>query len=135
MEFTPILAGLPVLALHIATAAAIFCAAITGYVFATPHAEWQLVRGGNPAAGISLAGAILGIGLPLQACVTTSLHVRELLVMGGITVAVQIVLFIAMARLIPDLSGRIERGEIAVAAPLAAAEVVAGLLLHGAMQA
>lgn len=133
MEFTPIFAGLPILALHIAAAGAIFCSALIGYTYVTPHSELKLLLEGNTAAGISLTGVIFGLALPLQACVTTSLHVNELAVTGVLAALVQLILFVIMARLIPDLSGRIENGDIGVALPLAATEVVAGMFLAGAV--
>ncbi|MBT6982942.1 MAG: DUF350 domain-containing protein, partial [Rhodospirillaceae bacterium] len=85
----------------------------------TPHKDFALVREGNLAAAISLAGAILGLAIPLAFCMASSVSVAEIVIWGVLAVFVQILVFRLSDLLLRDLSSRIESGEMAAAVLLA----------------
>ncbi len=58
-------AGFPILMLHTSVTIAMLAAAVFIYIKITPYDEIKLIRGGNTAAAVSLAGAIVGLALPL----------------------------------------------------------------------
>ena len=62
-----IVAGAPVLLLHVGIALAILIAGTILYVWMTPWEDLKLVREGNTAAGVALGGIILGLGIPIAA--------------------------------------------------------------------
>ncbi len=76
---TPVLesliAGLPVLLLHLGSATAVWAAALLLYIWITPHRELALIRAGNEAAAISFGGAAIGLAVPLAFCLRASVNV------------------------------------------------------------
>ncbi|MDP6707173.1 MAG: DUF350 domain-containing protein [Alphaproteobacteria bacterium] len=122
------LSGSPVLLLHFAVTVAMLAVGMVVYAWMTPHDELRLIRDGNLAAAISLAGAILGIGLPLAFCMAASFSIWDILIWGTLTVVVQLVVFKVADLLLKDLPTRIEAGEVGPALVLAAIKLaVAGI--------
>jgi putative membrane protein len=122
------LSGSPVLLLHFAVTVAMLAVGMAVYVWMTPHDELRLIRDGNLAAAISLAGAIVGIGLPLAFCMAASFSIWDILIWGTLTVVVQLVVFKVADLLLKDLPTRIEAGEVGPALVLAAIKLaVAGI--------
>ncbi|MBT6910095.1 MAG: DUF350 domain-containing protein, partial [Rhodospirillaceae bacterium] len=64
-------AGFPVLMLHLLVTLAMLAGGVVLYTITTPHKDFALVREGNLAAAISLAGAILGLAIPLAFCMAS----------------------------------------------------------------
>ena len=77
-----LLSGAPVLLTHLAAAFALFGLAASLYMAITPMKEMTLIRAGNTAAAVSLAGGLLGIALPLAACLAASVSILDLVVWG-----------------------------------------------------
>jgi putative membrane protein len=126
-------AGLPVLLAHFGTTIAIFAAGLALYLAVTPYHELSLVRNGNVAAGISLAGAMVGLAVPLAATMAKSVNVPDILVWGVIAVALQLVTFGIVSALLRPLPHAIDRGQIAPALVLAAAQLSIGAINAAAM--
>tara|TARA_B100000029_G_scaffold289122_1_gene282883 strand:- start:145 stop:558 length:414 start_codon:yes stop_codon:yes gene_type:complete len=114
------LAGSPVLLVHFIVTIVMLILGTSIYVWMTPHKEFQLVRGGNLAAGISLSGAILGLALPLAICMAVSVNVADIIVWGILTIAIQLLAFRLTDLVLRDLPKRIEAGEVSAATVLAA---------------
>src|SRR5687767_1046677 len=110
-----IITGLPVLAMHLAVAFAVLAAGIFIYMRITPWEDIRLVRGGNSAAAVALGGAILGLAVPLSACLSGSVSVLDILLWGLITMIIQIVVFRVVDLLLQGLPKRIEAGEMSAA--------------------
>ncbi|MDX1291528.1 MAG: DUF350 domain-containing protein, partial [Hyphomonas sp.] len=55
-----------------AAAGAMLAIASTIYVLLTPWKELALVKEGNSAAGFALAGAIVGLAIPIASCLASS---------------------------------------------------------------
>ncbi|MEE8271547.1 MAG: DUF350 domain-containing protein [Alphaproteobacteria bacterium] len=125
--------GLPVLLAHGALTLLMLIAGITVYIWVTPHREFALVRQNNPAAAIALGAAMLGLAIPLAAAMANSAQLLEIVVWGGVAVVLQILAFKVVDLMMRDLSGSIERGEVAPALVLAAAKLSVALVNAAAM--
>lgn len=119
-------AGLPHLILQFAVTLAMLAAGLAVYLRATPYRELRLVRQGNVAAGITLAGAILGLAIPLAGTLASSVTLPDVVAWGVVAVVLQLATFGAVALLLRGLTQAIERGEVASALVLAAAQLAIG---------
>ena len=123
-----LIAGFPILILHVTTTLAILVVGIAIYIRVTPHDEMKLIKDGNTAAAVSLSGAIMGIALPLALCMAASVNTIDIIVWGCVIVAVQILAFKFMDFILLDLSSRIERNEMAPAILMTAVKLALALV-------
>ncbi|MGE4322240.1 MAG: DUF350 domain-containing protein [Sphingobium sp.] len=114
-----LLSGLPVLLLHLASATAVWVAALAVYMWITPHDEFALIRAGNQAAAISLGGAAVGLAVPLAFCLAGSINVWDIVLWGSVTLLLQLIAFRTVDFLLGSLSSRIESDERSAAIFLA----------------
>jgi putative membrane protein len=121
--FQSFLSGFPVLLLHFAVTSGMLAAGVAFDTALTPHHELRLVRAGNVAAAVSLAGAILGMGIPLAFCMAGSLNVFDILVWGTVTLVLQLIAYKVTDLMLPSLPHRIEAGELAPAIVLVAVKL------------
>lgn len=99
------------------------------YQFATPYNERALIRQGNSAAAIALAGALIGYVLPLASALSYTVSLPEFAAWATLAGVIQIVTFTGVRMIaLPDVKARIEAGEISVGIYLAGVSVVVGLL-------
>ena len=99
------------------------------YQVLTPHRERELIRAGNIAAAIALGGAMMGYVIPLATALTQTVSLFEFAAWAALAGLIQIAVFLVVRRVrFPDLSQRIERGEIAPALYLSSISVAVGLL-------
>ncbi|MFK4132157.1 DUF350 domain-containing protein [Pseudomonas luteola] len=103
------------------------------YTMITPHKEFQLIRDGKMAAAIALSGSIIGFAIPLAGVVSHSIAVLDVIIWGVIASAVQLLVFFAASRIIPQLSQRIENNEFSSAIFVAALAIAVGMLNASAM--
>ena len=125
--------GLPVLLAHFAVTLALLGVGVACYNALTPFHELGLVREGNTAAGIVLGGNFVALAIPLAATLATSLVTLDIVVWGVVALVVQLIAFVAAARLIPGLRGMIEANNTAAACMLVGIQVAVALLNAGAM--
>jgi putative membrane protein len=128
-----VLSGLPVLITQLAMTTVIFFAGLAVYVLVTPIHEIRLIRKGNVAAAVTFSGEMLALAIPLGVTLAHSVSVPDILFWGSISVVLQLVAFGVVAVVLRDLPAAIERGEIAPALVLAAAQISAGILNAAAM--
>jgi putative membrane protein len=128
-----VLAGLPVLILQLAVTTAIFFVGLFVYFSLTPYRELKLLREGNVAAAIVLAGEMLALAVALGAMLAHSVNVPDIVLWGFVTIILQLIAAGAVAVVLRHLPAAIERGEIAPALVLAAAQLSAGILNAAAM--
>ncbi len=98
------------------------------YLWVTPYPEITLIRAGNVAAAVSLSGALLGYALVLASVVIHSLTLADLVLWGVIALIVQVLVYGAASRLLPDLAGSIERGCVAHGLLLGVLSLCVGLI-------
>lgn len=125
--------ALPVFAAHLSLAVAIFAAGIGIYSLVTPIHEFRLLRAGNAAAGLSLAGVTIGLGIAVAAAMAASYTLLDIAIWGAIAVVVQIVAFLAVELVLRGMAARVEAGEVAAAAFLAAVQVSVGAINAAAL--
>jgi putative membrane protein len=125
--------GLPVLLAHFAVALALLGVGVACYNALTPFHEVGLMRSGNTAAGIVLGGNFVALAIPLAATLATSLVTLDIVVWGVVALLVQLLAFVAAARLIPGLRGMIEENNTAAACMLVGVQLAVALLNAGAM--
>lgn len=116
-------AGFPILIAHFLLTIGLLLLAVMIYIRITAHDELKLIRDGNTAAALSLAGAILGLAIPLASCLAASVSLLDILVWGVITLLLQVLVFWAMDRTVRNLSRRIEDGEMGPAILLVAVKL------------
>lgn len=109
------LAGFPVLILHFGLTVVLLAAGVAIYVMITPIREITLIRQNNIAAAISLAGAIIGMAVPLASAMASSVNALDILIFGVVAMVLQLVAYKAGDLVLRDLTQRIEKGELASA--------------------
>jgi putative membrane protein len=103
------------------------------YLRITAHDELALIRSGNVAAGVAFSGSLAGFVIPLTRSITQAATLLDMLAWAVVALIVQIIVYFAVRWLLPDLSNRIERGEISAAAFLGSVSVIAGLINAASM--
>jgi len=123
-----LLSGFPYFISHFGLTLLMLGAGVYIYEKITPYHELELVRSGNTAASISLAAAILGLAIPLAACLEGSVSLWDIFIWGWVILIIQILAFFLANLVIDDLNGRIERNEIGPAILLFAGKISIALL-------
>ncbi|ASA54750.1 DUF350 domain-containing protein [Vibrio gazogenes] len=100
------------------------------YVRITPYDEWKLVKDNkNTAAGIALAGSMIGFSLALAGAASNSVNLVDFCVWSVVALIAQIVAFLVVRfGFMPKLAERIEADEIPAAIMMAAMSISVGLL-------
>ena len=109
------LAGIPFLLSHFCVTVLMLVIGVFIYMWITSHDERALIREGNTAAAISLAGAILGLAIPLAFCMASSVNVYDIVIWGIVTLVIQLATFWIIDIWLRDLSKRIEEGQVGTA--------------------
>jgi putative membrane protein len=111
--FDYFLGAAPQFLLYFAVTLGLLAAFVATYSAVTPPKEIALIRAGNPAASISLIGAVLGFVIPLGVIVQHSVSIPDLLLWGLVVLIVQSVTYFVSRLVIPDLCNKITEGNIA----------------------
>jgi putative membrane protein len=111
-----------------AAALALLAAFLAAYTLLLPLKEWALIRQGNTAAALVLAGAVVGFCLPLAEAIRQSNGLSDMIVWAGISLAGQLLAFGVLRLWRKDAAAAIERGDMAEAITLATFSVVLGML-------
>ena len=98
------------------------------YVHVTPYREFRLIREGNAAAAVSLSGSLIGFTLPLASAVIHSVNALDMALWAAIALAVQILVYVAIRVLIPDVVRHIPDGKVGTGVFLGAVSLAAGIL-------
>jgi len=125
--------GLPVLIGHLVTALALLAIGAAVYLKLTPYDEMKLAHEGNAAGGLTFAGAVVGLAIPQAATLVTSGSIVDIVIWGVVALVLQLLAFVVASRLIPDLKGEIERGNVATAAMVVGVQIGVALINAAAM--
>ena len=109
------LSGLPILLLHFALTLIMLTLGAIIYVMVTPYHEIDLIKKGNTAAALSLAGALVGMGIPLSVAMAGSINAFDILIYGAVAIILQLVAYRITDIVIKGLPQRIENGEVSAA--------------------
>lgn len=128
-----IVTGFPVLITHLGLTIGLFVLGVFVYVKITPHHEFQLVRDGNASAGLSLAGVVIGMAMPLAFSLAASVNELDIVFWGLVVIALQLLAFVAAHLMLRDLSRRIENNEMASAWVLFSFNIALAMFLSAAI--
>jgi putative membrane protein len=99
------------------------------YVLLTPWKELALLKGGNGTAGLALAGAILGLAIPLAANVASSSSIMDFLIWSVISLLMQLIAYRLTDAILRDLPRRIEQDEAGAAIVLISVKLSTAMIL------
>ena len=125
--------GFPTTLLHGGVTLLILVLGAGIYILLTPHKEIRLIREGNAAAAVSLAGVMVGLSIPLAVSLNASTSMVEIGLWGVATIAVQLLAFRLVDMVLHGLPKRIADGEMAAAALLVGAKLATAIILAAAM--
>ncbi len=125
--------GLPILIGQLTATLALLGIGMACYMALTPFNEWRLVREGNVAAGIVVAGTLVALALPLAATLASSGVVLDIVLWGLVALVIQLATFVAATAAIRGLRAMIEAGNVAAALVLVGIQIAVALLNAGAM--
>ncbi len=112
-----------------------FCAAYcVGYIWLTPHREFDLiVREHNASAALAFGGSLVGFAIALAGAIHNAGSAMEFVVWGCVAFVTQVLAY-QLARLAhPGLSHAIEQNALASALWVAAVSVSAGVISAACM--
>ena len=125
--------GFPTTLLHAGVTLLILVLGAGVYILLTPHKEIRLIREGNVAAAVSLAGVMVGLSIPLAVSLNASTSMVEIGLWGVATIAVQLLAFRLVDLVLHGLPKRIADGEMAAAALLVGSKLATAIILAAAM--
>lgn len=120
--------GFPPFIITLAAAFILLALFLFIYIRITPYREIQLIREGNAAAAISLSGATMGFAIPLAQSAAQSGNIYDMLLWSGIAMVVQLLVYVAVRLLIPDIARDIPAGKVAQGTFLGVLSLATGLL-------
>jgi putative membrane protein len=132
-EFQAFATGFPITLLHAAASFLLLIIGCAVYAMLSPHREIQQIREGDTAAAISFGGLILALAIPLAMSLNASTSLVEVVLWGLATVAVQLLAFWLIEKLLAGLPQRVQQGDVAAAGLLAAARLAVAIILAAAV--
>lgn len=121
--------GFPHLIYYLLMVTIIYVAGIIVYVKLTPHKEVELIQEGNMAAAISFSALVIGLALPLAACLILKIGLIDVLIWGIVSVVLQLFLFRITDIILSGMPKRIAEGEVPAATVLAAFKLAGSIIL------
>lgn len=121
--------GFPYLISYLLVVTAIYVIGLTVYVKLTPHKEIELIQDGNIAAAISFSGLVIGLALPLAACLVMKIGLIDVLIWGVVSTLFQLFLFRLADIIFAGMPQRITEGEVAAATVLVAFKLAGSIIL------
>ena len=121
--------GLPWLIFYLVVVTIIYLLGIIIYTRLTPHKELALVQDGNMAAAISFSALVIGLSLPLAACLVNKFSLIDVAIWGTVSLFLQLFLFRVTDAIFRGMPERIEANEIPAATVLAAFKIAGSLIL------
>lgn len=120
-------ATLPYLA-YLVSALAMLAGFVALYTRVTHFDEWQLIREGNVAASLSLGGALLGFSCTLAFSIALHASWHLFIVWSLAAMAVQLLVYLLMARLLRGMNDAIHTGNTAMGGLMGATSLGVGII-------
>ncbi len=98
------------------------------YMKLTRHNEMALIRAGNVAAAVSLAGAVVGMAIPAAFALASSVTLLDVAIWTVMALLMQMFAFRIVDLMLKDLPGRIEAGEMGAAVLLVSIKLSAAFV-------
>ncbi len=121
--------GFPWLIFYLLVVTTIYLVGIFIYVKLTPHKEFELISNGNMAAAISFSGLIIGLALPLAACLINKYSLIDVALWGTLSLFLQLFLFRLTDAIFRDMPRRIINNEVPAATVLASFKLAGSIML------
>jgi putative membrane protein len=118
---------LPAFLAYFAVAVGLIAGFLLVYVNVTPYDEFALIRQGNTAAAVSLAGAMFGFVMPVANVIAHSDSLVDLAVWSAIAGVIQLLAYLVARFTLPHLTEDIPAGKVAPAIFLATLSLTVGL--------
>jgi putative membrane protein len=122
------LAALPVFIGYFAGSLALLAIFLVLHAHLLRVSEWALIRQGNTAAALSVAGAAGGFTLPLASAIVHSASFADMVEWAVVSGVLQFACFAALRLLRPDVAAALARGDMAEATVMAAGSLILGVL-------
>jgi putative membrane protein len=126
-------AGFPDFIAQLGASIALFVVSLTIYVLMTPHKELALIRAGNPSAALAFGGVVVGLAIPLGACLAHSFGLIDLTIWAIVTLLLQLLAFRFADMFLRGLPRRIAEGDVAAAIYLMSVKIALALIIAGAV--
>jgi putative membrane protein len=126
-------AGFPDFIAQLGASIALFIVSLTVYVLMTPHKELALIRAGNPSAALAFGGVVVGLAIPLGACLPHSFGLIDLTIWAIVTLLLQLLAFRFADIFLRGLPRRIAEGDVAAAIYLMSVKIALALIIAGAV--
>lgn len=130
---TAFVAGFPDFLIQLGATLGLFIVSLTVYVLMTPHKELALIRAGNPSAALAFGGVVVGLAIPLGACLAHAFGLIDLLIWGVVTLLLQLIAFRLTDVFLHGLPRRIAEGDVAAAIFLMSMKLGIGIIIAGAL--
>lgn len=127
------LPGVTAFAAYLGTGVLVWALALAAYALVTRHSEFAQIRKGNIAAAIAFAGAAVGVALPVSGAITHSVNLLDSVLWAAIAAVFQLVAYGVSHVFVPNISRRIDDGDVAAGVFLAGSSVAFGLMNAAAM--
>ncbi|MFZ3192995.1 MAG: DUF350 domain-containing protein [Moraxellaceae bacterium] len=98
------------------------------YVRFTPYDELGLIRAGHTAAAFSFGGALIGFALTLASSAIFNASIIAYLGWALMAMLVQLIAYLAMTRVIPNLHAALEANNVAVGGFMGAVSITIGMI-------
>ena len=98
------------------------------YLRITPADELKLIKNGNLACALSFGGALVGFCLPLASSIAHSVSLPDFVLWGAAAAVLQILVYFAATRLIPQASAELAGNNVAVGTLFGSISIAIGLL-------
>jgi putative membrane protein len=125
--------GFPTTMAHLAVTLGLLLAGAVIYALFTPWKEIALIREGNAAAAVAFAGVLVGLAIPLAVSLSVSTSIKDIILWGVATLALQLLAFRLVDLFLTGLPQRIRDGEVAAAVLLVGAKLATALILAAAL--
>jgi putative membrane protein len=103
------------------------------YTRITRHNELDLIKQNSKAAALAFSGSLVGFALPLASIMIHTPTVVGMVLWGVVALIIQVLVYLLLRLPMPQLSERIDKGEIAAGIWLGACSIVGGILNAAAM--
>ncbi|MGE3249351.1 MAG: DUF350 domain-containing protein [Hyphomonadaceae bacterium] len=130
---TAFVAGFPDFVIQLGAALALYIISLIIYVLMTPHKELALIREGNPSAALAFGGVVVGLAIPLGACLAHAIGLMDLLIWAVVTLLLQIIAFRFADMFLRNLPKRIAENDVAAAITLMSIKLGLALIIAGAV--
>lgn len=106
-----------------------FCAGVALYSAITPTHEFRLLREGNVAGSIALAGVSIGMAIVLASVISHSNSLLVLVLWGGVSIVTQLIAFFVFRLVCPRVVCMIDEGKVGPAISLASINISSALIV------